>query len=310
MKHNCMVILGATASGKTKLACALAYNIGGEIISADSRQVYKYLNIGTGKDLSEYEINGEKIPYHLMDIVEPQEQYYLHQFINDLRASFLDISSRNKMPIICGGTGLYLDALHKDFSLTDVKENIELRNKLALLSKDELIDKIKAYPEELWNSVDIHSKKRLIRGIEIADYKIKNQVSTSITEHARVNNLYRPIYFGILQSIEERKEKINDRLKSRLNEGLIEEVEALLKMGIKHDRLQRFGLEYKFVSKYILKELSKDELFTKLQTAIHQFAKRQMTWFRKMEKENVEIHWLNSSDSIDVNVIKIKSLLD
>jgi tRNA dimethylallyltransferase len=301
-KYNCIVILGPTASGKTKLACRIAYDLGGEIISADSRQVYKGLDIGTGKDLEEYTVNGLQIPYHLINIVEPEKQFYLHEFIQELKNSFDGIHAKNKTPIICGGTGLYLDALRKDFSLTQIPEDKTLREQLELLSKEQLIKQLEKFPTKFYARVDLNSKKRIIRGIEIAKYVTKNGETPSNSEIP-----YKPYYIGINSDIEIRKKKISDRLMKRLNEGLIEEVEKLLEKGITHERLILFGLEYKFVSMYLRNEISKDELFSRLQTAIFQFAKRQMTWFRKMEKEGVEIHWVSPSDDITSYITKLKS---
>jgi len=311
MFYNCIVILGPTASGKTKLACQLAKELGGEIISTDSRQVYKHLDIGTGKDLNEYVIEGKQIPYHLIDIVEPNEQYYLHQFINDLEKCFLEITSRNKVPIICGGTGLYLDVFHKDFSFTQIGENSEIRNQLETLTKEELIEKLNAYPKNLWQHVDLNSKKRIIRGIEICESRLNPNGYKPPTASLKLNTqkLYHPIYFGINIPLEERKQKITSRLQQRINNGLIQEVEMLLKQSLSHERLQKFGLEYKFVSKYLLNEITRDQLFLQLQTAIFQFAKRQMTWFRKMEKEGIQINWIDGLETNQDPIQKIKALL-
>ena len=292
--HNCIVVLGATASGKTRLACRLAYHLGGEIISADSRQVYKQLDIGTGKDLDEYQMNGQLIPYHLINIVEPGEQFYLHQFIEQLEETFNNIRQRNKLPIICGGTGLYLDALRKDFSFTQIKENEILRAKLENLSKEELLKKLLDYPEELTTHVDTNSKKRIIRGIEIADYRAKNKLTDN-----KKKLPYQPLYIGIDISTEERKRRISERLKQRLNSGLVEEAETLIKNGISYQRLETLGLEYKFLSYFLQQKISKEELFTQLQTAIFQFSKRQLTWFRKMEKEGVKINWIKADCTIE-----------
>jgi tRNA dimethylallyltransferase len=293
-EYNCIVVLGPTASGKTRLACNLAYYQHGEIISADSRQVYKHLNIGTGKDLDEYRINEQKIPYHVIDVIEAHEQFYLHQFIKKLETAFVDIINRQKMPVICGGTGLYLDTLRKDFSFTQVKENAILRAELEQLSKEELTTKLFEFPLELRNHVDVNSKKRIIRGLEIADYRTKN----NLLELKKEIN-YQPFYIGISIGSDERKKRISERLKNRLNNGLIEEVEGLLILGVSHQRLETLGLEYKFVSYYLQHKLSKEELFLQLQTAIIQFSKRQMTWFRKMEKEGVKIHWVNVNYEIN-----------
>lgn len=293
MKNNCIVVLGPTASGKTKLACQLAYHLNGELISADSRQVYKHLNIGTGKDLEEYEVNGKKITYHLIDIVEPGEQFYLHDFVRELKIAFDKISSKNKLPIICGGTGLYLDTLKKDLSFTQIKENQILRKELEIFSKEELQKKLTAFENEKLESVDLNSKKRLIRAIEIAEHFKNNK-----NELIKADLPYKPYYIGIKIGIEERKESIYKRLIQRLNNGLIEEVEGLLKKGITHERLQFLGLEYKFVSHYLQEKISKEELIILLSTAINQFSKRQMTWFRKMEKEGVEINWIDRNADI------------
>jgi tRNA dimethylallyltransferase len=284
--YNCIVLTGPTASGKTSLACKIAAQLNGEIISADSRQVYKNLNIGTGKDLQEYVVNGKKINYHLIDIRGPGEQYFLHEFIRDCSETFDKIVAEKKIPIICGGTGLYLDSLRKDLSLTEVKEDPELRMELKTLEKEELIDRLKKFPEANYAHVDLQSKKRIIRAIEVAKSgRIPSNKETK----------YKPYYICIDISPEERKNKIKKRLEGRIKEGLAEEAENLLKNGISHERLRFLGLEYKFLSMYLKKEISKEEMQEKLLTAIVQFSKRQMTWFRKMEKEGVELHWVNST---------------
>lgn len=295
MEYNCIVVLGPTASGKTRLACQLAYYLNGEIISADSRQLYKKLDIGTGKDLQEYVVNGKSIPYHLINHVEPYEQFYLHQFSEELQKAFNAICLRGKVPIICGGTGLYLDALRKDFSFTQIKEDPELRERLEGLSKEELIEWIKKYPADLTQHVDLNSKKRIIRGLEIAEHLSKTQ-----TLPERKELPYRPYYLGIKTDPELRKKRISERLITRVEEGLLDEVQDLLRQGMGHERLEFLGLEYKFVSWYLQSRISKEEMLAKLQTAIFQFAKRQMTWFRKMEKEGVNIHWIEPDTEPDV----------
>jgi len=305
MKNNCIVILGPTASGKTKLACELAYYLNGEIISADSRQVYKQLTIGTGKDLNEYEINGKKINYHLIDIIEPEEQFYLHDFIRELKFAFNKIIEQHKLPIICGGTGLYLDTLHKDFSLTQIKENESLRKELEVLSKEDLIEKLKSYNYKESQKVDLNSKKRLIRAIEIAEH-LKN--TNANLQSAPLP--YNPYYIGIRSDVEKRRDLIYSRLILRLNNGLIEEVEGLLKKGLTHERLQFLGLEYKFISLYLQGKISKDELILQLSTSINQFAKRQMTWFRKMEKEGIKINWIEKDIDIQALLKDLDSKFD
>ncbi len=286
--HNCIAVLGTTASGKTNLACNLAYHLNGEIISADSRQVYKYLNIGAGKDLDEYVVNSQKINHNLIDICEPDEQFFLHQFCEQLQIAFNKIIERNKLPIICGGTGLYIDALHKDFSFTQIKENQDLRKILEQKTKQELQAQIQLFPNELVGHIDLNSKKRLIRGVEVADYLIKN--SNYIK---KIELPYKPLYIGIKTNVEERKELIRKRLIYRLDNGLIEEVQNLLQKGITSERLQFLGLEYKFVSLYINGYLTKHQLKEQLQIAIFQFSKRQQTWFNKLEKEGIKINWID-----------------
>lgn len=301
MKYNCIAVLGPTASGKTALACALAYFLDGEIISADSRQVYKHLDIGTGKDLKEYKIRGKNIPYHLIDLMEPQTQFYLHQFMAELEKAYRDITSRKKLPIICGGSGLYLDALHKDFSLTAIKEDQSLRHELKLLEKQELLVKLDQYPKELTMQVDRNSTKRIFRGIEIAEHLIN-------FPNANIKAIppYKPYYLGIDPGLEERKKKISERLSKRMEEGLVEEVQILLGRGVSHERLQQLGLEYKYISLYLQNKIKHEELLEQLRTAIFQFAKRQMTWFRKMEKEGIHIHWLDQGISAETLAHKIR----
>jgi tRNA dimethylallyltransferase len=303
-KYNCIVVLGPTASGKTQLACQLACLLNGEIISADSRQVYKGLDIGTGKDLAEYTIKDKKITYHLIDIVDPSEQFYLHQFTEQLKTTFEQVLSENKLPVICGGTGLYLDALRKDFAFTQIKEDEALRKELESLSKEELTDRLEKYPKEFINHVDLHSKKRIIRGIEIAEHRLKNPA-----ELKNDSLPYRPYYIGILPDLTNRRDLIRQRLLQRLNGGLVDEVKNLLKKGLTHTRLEQLGLEYKFISCYLQNKISEKELVIQLQTAIFQFAKRQMTWFRKMEKEGVEIRWIKTGKDREELIKDLEKIL-
>lgn len=292
------MVLGPTASGKTRLACQLAYELNAEIISADSRQVYKDLDIGTGKDLNEYVINEKQIPYHLINVCEVNTQFYFPDFIRGLKNAFIQITANNHLPIICGGTGLYLEALEKDHSYTQIPENHLLREELIHLSKEKLIERLNLLQKSVSLSavegrqqpVDLNSKKRIIRGIEIAEYLKTNP------NLKKEQIIYKPKYIGINMSKEERNNRIDERLKQRLENGLIEEVEGLLKKGITHDKLQFLGLEYKFISMHLQGKINKEELFTQLSTAIHQFAKRQMTWFRRMEKNGVEIEWVKLED--------------
>ena len=273
----------------------LAAALNGAIISADSRQVYKKLNIGTGKDLFEYEVNGIKIPYYLIDVAEVDTHFHLYNFITHFFDAFKTIENQQQLPIICGGTGLYLDAILKKLELAAVPNNLELRAKIENLDKEELIEKLNSYvtkPEK----ADLSSHKRLVRAIEIAEY-LNN---TNIPKVPFVD--LKPIIFALDLPTELRRNKISARLKYRLENGMIEEVQQLLQTGISHERLQFLGLEYQYISKYLLNEIYFDELFLKLETAIHQYAKRQMTWFRKMEREQKNIHWLDATKNIEENL--------
>jgi tRNA dimethylallyltransferase len=300
--NNCLVVLGPTASGKTKMAASLALKLDAEIISADSRQVYRQLNIGTGKDLNEYHFDEKIVPVHLIDLANPEEQFYLHDFIVALQRAFTDIRARTKIPIICGGTGLYLDALEKNFELTQIPENEILRRELATLSSTELNERLSAYPTELTYQVDLHSTKRLIRGIEIAEHLCQHGLRPK-----KFVSPYSPFYIGITNDRVTRRAKIEARLQQRFSEGLIEEVEQLLAGGLSNERLQRLGLEYKFLALYLSGKITRTELEQQLVTAIQQFAKRQMTWFRKMERSGIKIHWVHSECETEQLIALIKN---
>lgn len=279
-KQTIIGILGPTASGKTKYAVELAYKLDAEIISMDSRQVYKGLNIGAGKDLQEYTIHGKEIPYHLIDIVDINTPYHIHQFKLDFNKAYQSIISRGKQVIACGGTGLYFDVLLNDRSLTAVPVNEALRLELDKLMHDELIQIIQN-ENTTQQAFDISTKKRSIRAVEIIRYLKHNTLPESDS----------PNYNWQLQCLDlnvaERNRRIYERLERRVKEGLFEEVENLIKSGISTDRLIFLGLEYKFVTQYFLGQYSKEECIEKLNIAIHQFAKRQMTFFRKIEKNHV-----------------------
>jgi tRNA dimethylallyltransferase len=290
--YNSIIITGPTASGKTALAVRLAAVLNGAIISADSRQVYKNLNIGTGKDLFEYEVNGKKIPYYLIDIAVVDTHFHLYNFITHFFDAFKTIESQQKLPIICGGTGLYLDAVLKKLELAAIPNNVDLRNKIENWSRDELSEKLNSYASKP-EKADLSSHKRLIRAVEIAEYL--NNSNIPKVPFIDLN----PIIFALDLPTELRRNKISVRLKYRLENGMIEEVQQLLQAGISHERLQFLGLEYQYISKYLLNEISFDEMFLKLETAIHQYAKRQMTWFRKMEREQKKIHWLDATKPMD-----------
>lgn len=293
-QHNLIIILGATASGKTKLAVSVAEALNGEIISADSRQVFKRMDIGTGKDLQEYHINGKTIPYHLIDILAPGERYHVDAFKNDFYKAFETITEKNKMPILCGGTGMYIHSLLQNQTYTAIPINEKLRNELSFLSKEDLIVKLNNTNHQDQSHVDLSSKKRLIRALEIADFLKHNQLEA--VERPEI----KPIIFGLKNEVETTRAKILARLDQRFKAGLIEEVEQLLKEGISKEILVFYGLEYKFIVNYLDGLFTFDELKLKLGIAICQYAKRQNTFFRKMEKDNVELIWLDASAPTNV----------
>lgn len=294
-----IVILGPTASGKTALANQLAYKNNGAIISADSRQVYRKMDIGTGKDLDEYEINKQKIPYYLIDICEPGEKYNLSLFQKDAEIAIDKINNNNKLPIICGGTGLYIEAFLNNYNRTQITSNLDLRNELNKLSKDELSLKLKTLNTSN-ESFDYSTKKRIIRAIEIV-------LSNKTLKPTQKRNDY--IIFGINIDRETRRQRISERLDYRLKYGLIEEVENLLTDGVSHETLQYYGLEYKYLSYYLSNLLSFEEMKIKLNTEIHRFAKRQMTWFRRMEKNGFQINWIPFDLSINEKISFIEKII-
>jgi len=279
MSFDLITIIGPTASGKTSIAAQLANDFNGEIISADSRQVYRGMDIGTGKDLIEFQKND--IRYHLIDIVEPYEEYNLFCFTKDFQSAFEKIKSNGKLPILVGGTGLYISAILQSYYLPEIDDDIELKmlNRLTFAQLKETLIKLKP---KLHNVTDLKSKNRLIKAILIE--RAREKANPSISNLQSLN-------IGINSEREETKRRITERLKQRLTEGMIEEVEKLMQNGISSEKLNYFGLEYKFVSQYIDGKLNYNDMFQKLNSAIHNFAKRQMTWFRKMEREGVEINW-------------------
>lgn len=290
---NGIVVLGPTASGKTRLAVALAGLLKTEIISVDSRMVYKHMNIGTGKDLNEYYFQGKPIPYHLIDICEPNENYHIYQYQLDFKKAFEDLIKTNKMPILCGGSGLYLEAVIHDFAYTSVPGNNELKQKLESESLENLQEIFATYKTNSFKEIaDLGSKKRAIRAIEIAHYLSENP-----SFEIPVSQPLKPLIIGINPELNKRRNSILTRLNERIKQGLIEEVEHLLSIGVGSDRLIQFGLEYKFVMKYLTHELSLEEMKEKLCIAIQQFAKRQMTYFRKMEKSGLHINWFESGET-------------
>jgi tRNA dimethylallyltransferase len=283
-----ITVLGPTASGKTAFAAHLAARLDGEIISADSRQVYRGMDIGTGKDLADYRVAGRQVPYHLIDIRDAGDKYTLFNYQHDFHAAYRDILSRNKVAILCGGTGLYIESVLKGYHLPDVPENKELRKRLEEKSLEELTQLLASY-RPLHNTTDTDTKKRAIRAIEIADYQLRHPVSQR--DYPPVDSLI----IGLDIDRESRRKKITDRLKRRLDEGMVTEIESLLRQGVSPDDLIYYGLEYKFVTLYAIGRISFEEMFSQLEIAIHQFAKRQMTWFRGMERRGFTIHWLDSA---------------
>ena len=284
-----ITILGPTACGKTTVAVALAKKIGGEIISADSRQVYRRMDIGTGKDLSEY----QGVPYHLIDICEPGTKYNLFQYQQDFFDAYEDIRQRGRQPILCGGTGLYIEAVLKGYHLSPVPQNQELRNRLegrSLAELTEMLQELKARSGSVMhNTTDVDSAQRAIRAIEIETYNLEHPMP--LRELPAIDS----IIIGLNIDRELRREKITRRLKARLDEGMADEVRRLLAEGINADDLIYYGLEYRYITEYVLGHLSYDEMFRQLEIAIHQFAKRQMTWFRGMERRGFTIHWIDAT---------------
>jgi tRNA dimethylallyltransferase len=321
-----ITILGPTASGKTPLATALACEIGGEIISADSRQVYRRMDIGTGKDLEDYIVNSEEgarplgrfvplgqrivniIPYHLIDIAEPGTKYNLFQYQQDFFDAYNNIIGRGVTPILCGGTGLYIEAVLKGYQLSPVPQNPELRQRLEGKSLEELTQmlvELKAKNgSNMHNKTDVDSCQRAIRAIEIEEYNL--HTPTPKRDLPSIDSLI----IGVNIDREARREKITRRLKSRLENGMVEEVRGLLDEGIAPEDLIYYGLEYKFITEYIIGRLTYDEMFERLEIAIHQFAKRQMTWFRGMERRGFTIHWIDALQPMEEKVKEIRRLME
>ena len=313
-----ITILGPTASGKTPVAAHLAAEIGGEIISADSRQVYRRMDIGTGKDLADYIVDGRQIPYHLIDIREPGTKYNLFEYQQDFLDAYEDIRSRGAVPILCGGTGLYIEAVLKGYHLSPVPQNQELRDSLegkSLAELTEMLAELKAKTgSNMHNTTDVDSCQRAIRAIEIETYNLEHP--TPRRELPPVDS----IIIGLDIDRELRREKITRRLKARLEEKqqvgasagmtMVDEVKALLDEGIPADDLIYYGLEYKFVTEYLTGKTTYDEMFTRLEIAIHQFAKRQMTWFRGMERRGFHINWIDATLPMEEKVAKIIQIVN
>lgn len=283
-----ITILGPTACGKTRLAVNVALHLGGEIISADSRQVFRGMDIGTGKDLTDYNVGGIEVPYHLVDIREPGYEYSVFEFQTDFVNAYNDIVERNKLPILCGGTGLYIEAVLRNYRLADVPQNNELRMELEQCSHQDLVERLEKYIT-LHNHTDTETRERLIRAIEIQEYQAENP-----NLHIEIPDI-KHLVLGITFPRYLVMQRIQNRLQERLQNGMIDEIANLLKLGIKPERLIRYGLEYKYITLYLENSISYNEMFEKLNIAIRQFAKRQMTWYRRMERNGVNIHWIDGT---------------
>ena len=288
-----LIILGPTASGKTHLAARVADRIGGEIISADSRQVYRNMDIGTGKDLDEYILDGRQIPYHLIDIVNAGEKYNVHEYHKDFKNAYEAINGRNRIPIVCGGTGFYIYSILKGHAFSSIPVDEKFRANLDLMTHDELMQLFQSFATVYQSIADTTTKKRLIRAIEISKYLTDNPG----LDHDIFQNSpeYQSVVFGLDPAVSFRRERISARLKYRLENGLIEEVKDLLKGGLTADQLIYYGLEYKFVTMFLSGDMNYTDMCQRLESEIHRFAKRQMTFFRKMEKDGIEINWLNTN---------------
>jgi tRNA dimethylallyltransferase len=297
--NNLICILGPTATGKTRLAAELASLIDAEIISADSRQVYRGMDLGTGKDLEDYVVAGKQVPYHLIDIVDPGYEYNIFEFQNNYLEAYSDIIGRNKNAILCGGSGMYLDSILRAYEMKQVPRNQKLRDTLSYLEGEALRTRFLSYKIP-HNVTDLKDRNRLVRAIEISEFE---QSHKDVAPFPKYNSLN----FGIHFEREEIRKRITSRLKDRLEHGMIDEVKQLLEKGFTAEQLMFYGLEYKFVTQYVMGDLRYNDLFQKLNSAIHQFAKRQMTWFRRMEKHGVLIHWLDGKISSEE---KLKLMLE
>lgn len=302
-RYQLLAILGPTASGKTAVAAHAAYLLDGEVLSADSRQVYRGMDLGTGKDYNDYEINDKKIPCHLIDLVDAGYQYNVFEYQNDFLKAYEDVTSRGKFPVLCGGSGLYLDSVLKNYKLVQVPKNDELRQSLGACSLEELTEILKRYKTRLHNKTDIDTVKRALRAIEIEDYLAKHpDMDTSMPEITS-------LVVGVRFDRPGRRRRISERLKQRLDQGLLEEARGLLDRGLTPDQLTYYGLEYKFLTLHLQGKLGYQEMVSELETAIHQFAKRQMTWFRRMERQGTVIRWLDGDMPMEDKLQRINEWL-
>jgi tRNA dimethylallyltransferase len=309
-----LTIIGPTACGKTKFAVRLAKELDGEILSGDSRQVYRRMDLGTGKDLGDYTIDGQQIPYHLIDIAEPGTKYNVYQYQRDFIAAYKDVTRRGKLPILCGGTGLYVESVIKGYRMSFVPEDKKLRTSLQDKTLEELTGILKSY-KTLHNKTDVDTAQRAIRAIEIEEYYRTHPEAEETAEEGEDRKpIFQEIHehntvVGLMIDREVRRARITARLRQRLDEGMLDEIRRLISEGIPPQDLIYYGLEYKYLTLHVIGELSFDKMFRRLEIAIHQFAKRQMTWFRGMEKRGTHIHWLNALDEHDKNIQIVKELI-
>jgi tRNA dimethylallyltransferase len=298
-----LTILGPTASGKTSLAARLAYDLNGEVISADSRQVYKGMDIGTGKDYEDYIVGGKKIPFHLIDIVDPGYEYNVFEYQQDFVKVYRDIIGRGKLPILCGGSGMYLEAVLKGYEMKKIRNDNSFKQSLEFRTDEELKNLLKELRTP-HNITDLIDRKRMIKAIEIASLN-----DTGIGKQEPVPSINAKL-FGIQFERETLRNRITERLRTRLCNGMIEEVQSLMDKGLTASQLKFYGLEYRYITQFLEKELDFDSMFRLLNTAIHQFAKRQMTWFRRMERNGFNIHWIDGTIDAEMKIERIKALLD
>ena len=302
-KYDMLTILGPTAGGKTSVAARMAYILNGDIISADSRQVYRGMDLGTGKDLDDYIVEGRRIPYHLIDIVDVGYKYNVYEYQRDFLKVYSDLKEVNKFPVFCGGSGMYLDAVLKGYKLTKVAANEQLRSELENKGTEELIDILKSF-KKLHNTSDIDSRKRMIRAIEI---------ETFYDESKDIDDYFpdiKTLLIGVKFDRNSRRRRITERLRLRLDEGMVDEVKSILDKGVSPENLIYYGLEYKYLTQHVIGEISYNEMFKQLETAIHQFAKRQMTWFRRMERKGFKIYWLDGYSPMKEKTERIMDLLN
>ena len=300
--YNLVTVLGPTACGKTTLAVALADHLHTAVISADSRQVYRSMDLGTGKDLAEYMVDGHEVPYHLIDIVDAGYKYNVFEFQRDFLKVYDDLHAQGQLPVMCGGTGMYLESVLRGYRLVEVPENKALREALEGKSLDELTEMLRGY-KQLHNTTDVDTCKRAIRAIEIEEYYRNNEVNMREFPEIRSLNI------GLDVSRELRRERITRRLHERLEQGMVDEVRGILASGVAPEDLIYYGLEYKYLTMYVIGQLTYDEMVSQLEIAIHQFAKRQMTYFRGMERRGVPIHWIDATLSTEEKVERIVELL-